>query len=93
MIRRVLAELAERGTLDRRGLARQLDVPPEMLDAMIERLAAQGYVERVTPGGAPDACATCPLACGCGADPCEAATVWRLTDAGRRAADGTLQRG
>lgn len=85
MMRRVLAELAERGTLDRRGLARRLDVPPEMLDAMIERLAAQGYVERAA-GGAPEACATCPVACGCGADPCQAAVVWRLTDAGRRAA-------
>lgn len=88
MIRRLLAELAERGTLDRRELARRLDVPTAMLDQMIERLAAQGYVERVAQAGSAPApaCRTCPVAGGCRVETCAAVTAWRLTDAGRRAA-------
>lgn len=90
MMRRVLAQVAADGTVDRRRLARVLDVSPALLDDLLAQLAAAGYVESFSldPGRTPATCGSCPTRRGCRA--CEADTprVWRLTAKGRRIAEG-----
>ena len=87
MMRRVLDQLAADGTVDRRRLARRLEVSAELLDDMLGQLEAAGYVERfhLGPACASESCAGCPVAGGtvCQAD---GPRVWRLSAKGRRIA-------
>jgi len=92
VIRRVLAELhAAGGAVDRRQLARRLAISPSMLETVLERLDAAGYVEGVTASAAacrPAACRECPVgpACAGGGGGSGPQRLWCLTEAGRRAA-------
>ncbi len=89
MIRQVLAELsAAGGAVDRRQLTRRLAISPAMLETVLERLSAAGYVEGITTLSAacrPAACGECPVGPACaGGGPGQ--QLWCLTEAGRRAA-------
>lgn len=91
MIRQVLAELnAAGGAVDRRQLAQRLAISPQMLETVLERLSAAGYVEGITASSAacrPAACHECPVGSACaGGGDGPGQQLWCLTEAGRRAA-------
>ena len=94
MIRRLLAEFntASAGTMDKRELARRLSISPQMLDTMLGALSASGYIEEVTWSAAehrPANCHECAISSAClgSSDSSSAQPLWRITEAGRLAAE------
>jgi hypothetical protein len=85
MMRELLARMALGGTLSQAAL--ELGVSGSLLQGMLERMEALGYVVR-NQAARPGACAGCSGSSGCAG--CGAlggaATLWALTDKGRKAA-------
>jgi predicted ArsR family transcriptional regulator len=87
MTRRLLALIAEGGVSTRAQLAAALDARGPEVEALLEELAALGFVRDLAcpSGGPPDSsCAGCALGSGCVVG--RPAHVWTLTEKGRRAA-------
>lgn len=65
-------------------LAQRLDVHPAVLEAMLETLAASGYIAQ--PASCAGGCHGCPSAASCGV--VGGARIWDVTERGRRLLQG-----
>ncbi len=66
------------------ALAHRLDVHPAVLEAMLETLAASGYIAQ--PASCAGGCHGCPSAASCGV--VGGARIWDVTERGRRLLQG-----
>lgn len=82
MLEALLRLVAEGGIYSYEELAKQLSIPPPLLEAMLGDLARLGYLRAVDEGCAGH-CGGCPVG------PCSVAgsgRLWTLTEKGARAA-------
>jgi predicted ArsR family transcriptional regulator len=86
MLDRLLELLRSGGTHRIADLARELDVTPALVEAMLEDLARMGYLKRIS-GECGGACAACSMAWLCAAG--KSGQVWTLMEKGDNAAGGT----
>ncbi|MGC9360195.1 MAG: FeoC-like transcriptional regulator [Anaerolineae bacterium] len=87
MLQQLLRIVAESDVQSVRNLAQALDVTPDLVEGMLERLEREGYLERQIIGCEPSACAHCAYRGYCGAEGRSLGTRgWRLTESGKRAA-------
>jgi predicted ArsR family transcriptional regulator len=82
MLNKLLRLIQDRDTVETTELADALSVSPELVRAMLEKLAQQGYLESVVQGCSKP-CRLCPLqnACHFRHQP----RIWALTQKGRQA--------
>jgi len=85
MLERVLQAIAAGGALSLAELARQLDVAPALLEAMMENLEKMGYLQALE-GGCQKACGSCASKGICAM--IGGGKVWSLSEKGARAAAG-----
>ncbi|TET49727.1 MAG: MarR family transcriptional regulator [Anaerolineales bacterium] len=77
MLNQLLALLREGGTRSIADLARELDATPQLVEAMLEQLAAQGYLARVE-NGCDRQCGSCPVEKACATG--DGGRVWSLAE-------------
>ena len=79
MLEELLRLVGEGGLHSYDELAKRLDVPQPLLEAMIEDLARRGYLR-----DAAGACASCADCGGCATSSCASGPLWSLTEKGIR---------
>jgi predicted ArsR family transcriptional regulator len=88
MLKRLLALIAANdGTSSLDELAREIGVPPAMVEQFLTELARMGYLRTAQGECLPVSCAACPLQGQCG--PPLGVGLWEVTEKGRRLLAGS----
>jgi hypothetical protein len=83
VLRRLLALIASDGeNWSVATLARELDVPPTLVDDLLARLARDGYLVCATMGEDASPCAHCAVRIRC--HTAGGAAMWQISDKGQR---------
>lgn len=81
MLKRLLMLIDEGSeTQSVQSLARVMNVPPPLVEEMLQRLGREGYLICVSPSTGPTECGICPVSAYCGG---QHPGLWQLTEKAR----------